>query len=214
MMRTKLALPLLCYAAVVLPSVRLSPAAEPATQPVQSSAAAAPQAAAAQPVAASADPLSHWQALFPGGLVDASGKAVDLKTLQGKTVGVYFSAHWCPSCVAFTPDLVKFRDKNAAAFEVVFVSFDRSADDQRQYMTEKQMKGPAVECLTDPVKALQRKFEAHVIPTLVILGADGREITREGRTDIASDPDHALAKWQKAAETVRVAMAPLAAAAK
>jgi nucleoredoxin len=181
----------------------LSPAAEPATQPAQSSAAVA-----------SADAMAHWKALFPGGLIDASGKAVDLKTLQGKTVGLYFSARWCPSCVAFTPDLVKFRDKNAASFEVVFVSFDRSADDQRQYMAEKQMKGPAVACLTEPVKALQRKFEAHVIPTLVILGADGREITREGRTDIASDPDHALAKWQKAAETVRVAMAPLEAATK
>jgi nucleoredoxin len=204
-MRMKLALFLFCCGAAALYcGSGFSLAAEPAGR--------SPQTPATQPAAPS--PLAHWQSLFPGGLVDASGKAVDLKALAGKTVGVYFSAHWCPSCVAFTPDLVKFRDKNAADFEVVFVSFDRSTEDQQQYMTEKQMKGPAVACLTEPVKALQRKFEAHAIPTLVILGADGREITRQGKADVASDPDNALAKWRKAAETVRIAMTPADAAQK
>jgi cytochrome oxidase Cu insertion factor (SCO1/SenC/PrrC family) len=192
-MRTKWALLVIGAGALAAPWMGLS--AEPGPQP------------AGAPAPLAAGPLAHWQGLFPAGLVDAAGKPVDLKALQGKTVGVYFSAHWCPSCVAFTPDLVKFRDRNSSAFEVVFVSFDHSADDQRQYMAAAQMKWPAVACLTEPAKALQRKFAARVIPTLVIMGPDGREITREGRTDLQADPDHALAKWQKAAEGTPLAQA-------
>ena len=46
--------------------------------------------------------------LISGPLLDAKGKEVDKKVLQGKTVGLYFSAHWCPPCRTFTPNLVKF----------------------------------------------------------------------------------------------------------
>ena len=45
-------------------------------------------------------------------LVRSSGKAVKgSKSLsKKKLIGLYFSAHWCPPCRAFTPELVKFRD--------------------------------------------------------------------------------------------------------
>ena len=50
--------------------------------------------------------------------------------LQGadlKYVGIYFSAHWCPPCKAFTPVLTDFYNsvnKNGKIFEVIFVSSD------------------------------------------------------------------------------------------
>ena len=60
--------------------------------------------------------------ILPAKLEDASGKEVDPSSLKGKTVGLYFSAHWCPPCRAFTPSLVKFRDKHAEEdFEIVTV---------------------------------------------------------------------------------------------
>ena len=31
-------------------------------------------------------------------LVNAKGEKVATATLKGKTVGIYFSAHWCPPC--------------------------------------------------------------------------------------------------------------------
>ena len=49
---------------------------------------------------------------------------------EGKVVGIYFSAHWCPPCRGFTPALAKFYNAvkagpNGDKFEIVFVSMDR-----------------------------------------------------------------------------------------
>ena len=64
-------------------------------------------------------PSAGIEELFPGKLLDSDGKEVSKDVLSGKTVGIYFSAHWCPPCRTFTPSLVKFRDKNKKKFEVV-----------------------------------------------------------------------------------------------
>ncbi len=62
--------------------------------------------------------------LFPQGLVDAQKQPVSVDSLDGKIVGIYFSAQWCPPCRNFTPKLVSFRNANKDDFEVVFVSSD------------------------------------------------------------------------------------------
>lgn len=58
---------------------------------------------------------------------------------QGKLVAIYFSAHWCPPCRNFTPVLKQFYEQVIAAgeaFEIVFVSFDRSEQDLSNYLKE------------------------------------------------------------------------------
>ena len=45
---------------------------------------------------------------FGGQLTNAAGKKIDPSALNGKLVGVYFSASWCGPCRNFTPQLVKF----------------------------------------------------------------------------------------------------------
>ena len=47
---------------------------------------------------------------------------------KAAVVGIYFSAHWCPPCRGFTPELAKIYAQCKAegkSFEVVFVSSDR-----------------------------------------------------------------------------------------
>merc|ERR550537_1817297 len=62
--------------------------------------------------------------------------------LDGKTVALYFSAHWCPPCRRFTPQLVdvynKLKAEHAApeSFEFVFVSSDRDASSFAEYFAE------------------------------------------------------------------------------
>ena len=60
---------------------------------------------------------------------------------EGKIVGLYFSAHWCPPCRAFTPQLAKwYRDfkkgENGSKFEIVFVSSDRDEKSFKEYYSE------------------------------------------------------------------------------
>ena len=68
-----------------------------------------------------------WKTRFPEGLVDNAGKTVDIATLKNKTVAVYCSAHWCPPCRTFTPELVKFANANKDKLAVVFISSDEDA---------------------------------------------------------------------------------------
>lgn len=52
------------------------------------------------------------------------------EALNGKAVGLYFSAHWCPPCRAFTPvlaEVYRTLKHKRDDFEVVFVSGDRDA---------------------------------------------------------------------------------------
>ena len=71
--------------------------------------------------------------LIPNELVYADGKVLEAH-LDGKFVGIYFSAAWCPPCQFFSPELVRFRNDNQHEFEVVYVSSDVSQKEQFRYM--------------------------------------------------------------------------------
>ena len=74
-----------------------------------------------------------------GNVLDKNGKPVDLNThCAGKTVGLYFSAHWCPPCRGFTPQLAEFYNKNSKSknFEVIFISSDQNVEAFNDYYKE------------------------------------------------------------------------------
>ena len=60
-------------------------------------------------------------------LVNNKGEEVKSSTLSiknGSVIGLYFSAHWCPPCKAFTPNLAKVYNELKDAgkdFEVIFI---------------------------------------------------------------------------------------------
>merc|ERR1712088_563197 len=67
---------------------------------------------------------------------DGSSHPAD-SALAGKPiVMIYFSAHWCPPCKAFTPVLKDFYEEVQDDVELIFVSSDRSHDDMISYMKE------------------------------------------------------------------------------
>lgn len=63
-----------------------------------------------------------------GLLASPDGAIVPLKALEGKTILLYFSAHWCPPCRQFTPMLISFYKQlrlQRGDFEIVFMSRDK-----------------------------------------------------------------------------------------
>jgi len=134
---------------------------------------------------------------FANSLLDSDGKKVSSKVLESKTVGLYFSAHWCPPCRTFTPKLVKFRNDNLKDFEVVFISSDNSAKDQLAYMKKTGMKWYTLEHDSSLAISLASKFEIHGIPALVILSPRGKTITKNGQRDVSSNANGALKAWVK-----------------
>jgi thiol-disulfide isomerase/thioredoxin len=139
-----------------------------------------------------ADQAAALRDHFGDKLLNAASQPVDLATLQGKAVGIYFSAQWCGPCKAFTPELVKFRDAHQDKFEVVFVSSDHSEEAKAEYIKEAGMKWLTVPFKSDVGETLDKRYEVKGIPTLVILKSTGELLTREGRSLVASQADATL----------------------
>ena len=145
--------------------------------------------------------------LLPENLLDSHGKEVSRNKLAGKTVGFYFSAHWCPPCRTFTPNLVKFRDDNKDDFEIVFVSSDRSPQAQMDYMEETNMKWLTLPHRGKAANSLAGKYGVRGIPALIIVSPDGETITKNGRGDVSGNPKGALAQWTKSSTSTPTATA-------
>ena len=138
------------------------------------------------------------QKLFGKKLKNNRKKNVSTDELGGKIIGIYFSAHWCPPCKAFTPELVKFHKKvtkKGEPFEIVFVSSDRNESDMYNYMEEMDMPWLALPFGDSHVGALKGKFGVRGIPMLVIIDAEGKLITKNGRGDVSSQGAKAFDKW-------------------
>lgn len=124
---------------------------------------------------------------------------VGVDALKGKTVGLYFSAHWCPPCRGFTPKLVETYNTMKAngndKFEVVFVSSDRDQGSFDEYYGE--MPWLALPFKDRVLKnVLSDTFEVQGIPTLVIInGDDFSIINADGRAALASDPKGENFPW-------------------
>ena len=58
-----------------------------------------------------------------------------------QVLGLYFSAHWCPPCRGFTPELAKWYTKLTDGtlkdkFDIVFISSDRDQNQFDEYFAE------------------------------------------------------------------------------
>lgn len=88
----------------------------------------------------------------------------------------YRSAMWCPPCRKFTPELVDFYKKHkrkGAAFELVFISSDKSEDLMAEYMDDYEMEWPAFEYGKN--KEIVRR-NGSGIPNLIITDAEGNKL--------------------------------------
>lgn len=142
-------------------------------------------------------------------LLKGDGTITVSELKKNAVVGIYFSAHWCPPCRAFTPALVKFYKNMQAtgrSFELVFASSDRSESDFTEYFGE--MPWAAFPLNDARIRAASSKFKVQGIPTLVLLdGATGKLLQDKGRAKVMGDPQGADFPWPK--KTLGEIMAPL-----
>jgi len=128
--------------------------------------------------------------LFGPTLLTNEGEKPTEATLAGKSaVGIYFSAHWCPPCRGFTPKLAEWYTASlkAKGLEVVFVSSDRDEASFKEYFAEQPWVALPY-ANRDLKESLSKKFKVKGIPSFVILGSDGKVITKDGREAVSNDP--------------------------
>lgn len=111
-------------------------------------------------------------------LINAAGETVDDAALSEKPYLLfYYSAHWCPPCRKFTPKLVEFYNENGGgeAFEIVFVSADRSEKEMREYMEGVEMPWLAVN-YDDIASTGVESYASRYIPFLAMFDKEGHRI--------------------------------------
>ncbi|KAK9805284.1 hypothetical protein WJX72_010971 [[Myrmecia] bisecta] len=139
--------------------------------------------------------------LLGDSLISAQGDPaarVPVRSLDGKTVGLYFSAGWCAPCRKFTPRLLSlYQNLNTGGsrFEVVFVSSDRDEAQFQAYF--KDMPWLALPFKDSKLRnSVAQTFGVMGIPTLVLLGPDGKILNENARGAVLQDPEGAGFPWE------------------
>ena len=124
--------------------------------------------------------------LFPAGamLARKSGALVDAReAVAGKHVLIYFSAHWCPPCRRFTPQLKAFyeeanaaKGKRQAPLEVVFVSSDETAEAAAAYVAGAHGDWLSVPFDSELRWAFKQRYGVWAGAEREILGTDGKRM--------------------------------------
>ena len=143
-------------------------------------------------------PKGGLKTLLGEKLIDRSKSTVEVSSLGDKKVGIYFSAHWCPPCRAFTPHLVSVYNelkKQGKKFEIVFVSSDRDEKHMLSYMSEMKMPWLAIPFGDERVKKLKSRFGVRGIPSLVIVSPEGATLSKDGRNQVAQKGAAAYSGW-------------------
>ena len=156
--------------------------------------------------AVSKDPTGEMLPWIPPKPKDLMGKmklsskdgAVSLeKAMEGKkALALYFSAHWCPPCRGFTPELAKWytQDLKAKGLEVIFVSSDKEEAAFKEYFGE--MPWLALDYSERHLKEeLSTAFGVQGIPSLVVLDSDFNLVTKDGRSRVSADPTGDELPW-------------------
>jgi len=111
--------------------------------------------------------------------------------LSDKIVFLYFSAHWCGPCQAFTPKLVTFYNKlksEGKNLEIIFCTSDRTDSDFKKYYGG--MPWLAIPHGDKRIDSLSERFEVDGIPSLVVFEYNtGAIITKSGVESVRGDPE-------------------------
>ena len=135
-------------------------------------------------------------------LLKNDGTEIPTSCLEGKTLLVYFSAHWCPPCRQFTPALAKFykEHKDKKNFEVIFASWDTDEAGFKAYHAEHPWPAIAYDDKTW-VQRMQEEYDVTSIPTLLVISPDATLLTKCGRDMVLRDPEALEFPWKGAAAT-------------
>ncbi|KAJ4962492.1 hypothetical protein NE237_022431 [Protea cynaroides] len=121
-------------------------------------------------------------------ILSGDGRKVLVSELVGKTIGLYFGAHWCPPCRAFTIQLKGaynlLKTSQNKSFEIIFISTDRDQEEFNLHI--KSMPWLAIPYNDKTQQDLCRIFDIKGIPALVLLGPDGKTLSTNGRALISS----------------------------
>ena len=126
-----------------------------------------------------------------------NGKVSKEELLKNELIGVYFSAHWCGPCRAFTPKLAQFYNNvnsEKKQIEIVFNSCDRDLNGFNEYFGT--MPWIATPFESEAKTKIEEACGISSIPQLIIFNNKGQVIDDDGRRRVESEGDGAIKTWK------------------
>eukprot|EP00612_Vaucheria_litorea_P000219 CAMPEP_0171452890 /NCGR_PEP_ID=MMETSP0945-20130129/818_1 /TAXON_ID=109269 /ORGANISM="Vaucheria litorea, Strain CCMP2940" /LENGTH=321 /DNA_ID=CAMNT_0011977649 /DNA_START=613 /DNA_END=1578 /DNA_ORIENTATION=+ len=118
----------------------------------------------------------------------ADGSKVGIEALEGKVLGLYFSADWCAPCKQFTPILketyeaLKAQGKN---LEIIYIGSDKEEKEHSEY--SKTMPWLSIPFKSRHRGIVQQILDIRALPSLLLFDENSKVITVNGRTDVMKD---------------------------
>ena len=139
-----------------------------------------------------------FEYLGPKLLSSKGNSSVDTSVLESfPVVAIYFSAHWCPPCKMFTPNLVTIYNQinqGQKQLEIIFVSADQEEEEFLGYYSA--MPWLAAVFDADQNATIADQFEIGSIPALIILNKDGTVKSKTGKQDVDKLGAAAIEEWK------------------
>lgn len=105
-----------------------------------------------------------------------AGDRLAIDPVQKKRpVVLVFWASWCAVCVREMPSLKRFQSLAAAKVDLVSFSIDTDPEAAKAMAARQQLNYPVI---LDGGMAIAERFAVEATPTMILLGADGRELAR------------------------------------
>ena len=142
--------------------------------------------------------------ILPNEFESSKGKVSKEDVLKNEIIGVYFSAHWCGPCRAFTPTLAEFYNKvnkDQKQIEIIFNSADNDQNGFNEYFAT--MPWIATPFDSEAKEAIDEACSINSIPQLIIFDNKGHVLDADGRSTVQSKGEEAINFWKGKLQEVK-----------
>jgi thiol-disulfide isomerase/thioredoxin len=123
------------------------------------------------------------------------GNIVDLAKLRGKVVLIDFWATWCAPCVAQMPEEIAVYEKyHRKGFEIVGISLDQDKAALQRFIADNKMPWPEYFDGKGWDNEVSSRFSIGAIPTMWLIGRDGKLAVQGAQNDLGAKVAKLLAK--------------------
>ena len=141
---------------------------------------------------------------LPDEFESSNGKVKKSELLENELIGVYFSAHWCGPCRAFTPKLAQFYknvNKDEKKVEIIFNSADQDLKSFNEYFST--MPWIATPFESESKSQIDEACGITSIPQLIIFDYKGRVIDDNGRRTVENQGNNAIKVWKEKLDKIQ-----------
>ncbi len=134
---------------------------------------------------------------LPEEFESSNGKIKKEEVIKNELIGVYFSAHWCGPCRAFTPKLAQFYknvNSEKKQIEIIFNSLDSDLQKFNEYFST--MPWIATPYESEAREQIEQACGVRGIPCLVIFDNKGNVIDDSGRNTVEYNGDESINIWK------------------